>query len=211
MSRRTDFLDTARVAAALLRDPALARDWEKPSALPEFSVAGLAGHFAYQVLALPAILDGPIPPELPVSLLEHYSRVEWVGADLDHDLNVRIRDSGEQAATEGPAALADQVDAAIADLAGRLPGTPDRPVRIPFWGPWSLSLEDLLVTRMMELTVHADDLAVSIGVPTPEFPVSAVESVLDLLSRLALRRRGAPAMLRALTRAERAPGDITAF
>ncbi|MCK2242837.1 MULTISPECIES: maleylpyruvate isomerase N-terminal domain-containing protein [unclassified Crossiella] len=211
LNTRSDFLATARVAAQLLRHPALAGSWDKPSALPEFSVAGLAGHLAFQVTALPTILAGPIPPELPISLPEHYNRVEWVDADLDHELNVRIRDSGEAAAANGPAALADSVDAALTTLTETLPDLPERTVRIQFWGPWSLSLEDMLVTRMMELTVHSDDLAVSLGVPTPDFPPAAVEAVVDLLSRLALRRHGAPAVLRALTRAERAPASVTAF
>jgi len=84
-------------------------------------------------------------------------------------------------------------------------------VRIPLWGPWSLRLDDLLITRMMELAVHADDLAVSVGIPTPELPRSAVDTVVDLLSRLAVRRHGATAVLRALSRAERAPATIAAI
>jgi hypothetical protein len=74
-----------------------------------------------------------------------------------------------------------------------------------------MRLDDLLVTRMMELAVHADDLAVSVGIETPALPPTSVETVVDLLSRLALRRHGPTAVLRALSRAERAPATITAF
>jgi hypothetical protein len=72
-------------------------------------------------------------------------------------------------------------------------------------------VSDFLTTRMMEVLVHSDDLAVSIGVATPDFPPMAVELVTDLLVRLATRRHGAVPVIRALSRAERAPASIAAF
>jgi hypothetical protein len=56
--------------------------------------------------------------------------------------------------------------------------------------------------------VHADDLAVSVGVPTPGFPPQVEDWVVGLLSRLAMDRHGANAVIRALSRAERAPATI---
>jgi len=163
------------------------------------------------VLALPDTLAAPEPTEPVISLMEHYGRVAWIGA-LDADINVRIRRGGDEIGAEGPAALADRYDAAAAGLAASLTtAAPDRAARIPLWGPWSMRLDDLLVTRMTELAVHADDLAVSVGTEAPPLPPTAVETVVDLLSRLAGRRHGAAAVLRALSRAERAPATITAF
>jgi hypothetical protein len=213
MSVREDFLTVAGRAADLLREPAVAEHWARPSALPEFSVAGLAGHLAYQVLVVPSVLAAPRPCEPTVPLLGHYEQASWVGAELDADINVRIRRGGEQLAAraEGPAALAEQVAAAVVELTGSLPADLERPVRMTIWGPWSLRLEDLLVTRMMELAVHSDDLAVSVELPTPVLPPSAVQTVIDLLSRLAVRRHGAASVLRALSRAERAPENIAAI
>ncbi|GAA4443079.1 maleylpyruvate isomerase N-terminal domain-containing protein [Phytohabitans houttuyneae] len=209
---RDDFIATARAVAPLFRDPAVAAAWDGPSALAEFSVGGLAGHLAYQVLALPGVLAAPEPTEPVISLAEHYGRVAWIGADLDAEINVRIRQGGDAIGAEGAHALAERYDAAVDDLAAGLPAAaPDRNARISLWGPWSMRLDDLLVTRMMELAVHADDLAVSVGVETPPFPPTAVETVVDLLSRLAVRRHGPTAVLRALSRAERAPDTITAF
>jgi uncharacterized protein (TIGR03083 family) len=210
-STRDDFLATARSAADLLREPAVAAAWSRPSALEKFSVAGLAGHLAYQILSAEQALAGPVPKLPTISLLEHYGRVQWIDAGLDDEINVRIRDGGEEAAAEGPAALVRRVDAAVKQLTDGLATAADRPVRIPLWGPWTLMLDDLLVTRMMELAVHSDDLAVSVGIATPALPQSAVEEVIDLLSRLAMRRHGPTAVLRALSRAERAPDTIAAF
>jgi hypothetical protein len=174
-------------------------------------VAGLAGHLAYQILAIPRILTEPVPSEQTISLLEHYARVKWIDAELDDDINVRIRHGGDDEAAEGPEALVARVDFAVKELTDRLALVADRPVRIPLWGPWSLMLDDMLITRMMELAVHSDDLAVSVGLPTPTLPESAVNTVIDLLSRLAVRRHGPTAVLRALSRAERAPATIAAF
>ncbi|GII66094.1 hypothetical protein Skr01_61790 [Sphaerisporangium krabiense] len=208
---KDDYLATARAAANLLRDPAVAAAWEKPSALAEFRVSGLAGHLAYQILIISRILDSPVPQEPTISLLDHYGRAEWVGKPVDDDFNVRIREGAEQVAADGPEALAALVDATVAELSDGLPRAENRPVRVPLWGPWSLLLDDLLVTRMMELAVHSDDLAVSVGVPTPPIPQTAVDTVVDLLSRLAVRRHGPTNVLRAFSRAERAPATIAAF
>ena len=211
MGVREDLIAAAEVAARLLREPSVAAKWEQPSALAEFSVAGLAGHLAFQVLAIPQIVAAPVPSEETVPVLEHYARVAWVDAALDDEISVRIRSSGEEVAADGPGRLADDVDAVIADVRASLRSTPNRAVRIAFWGPWSLTLDDMLLTRTMELVVHADDLAVSVGLPTPEFPADVTDAVIDLLTRLSVRRHGPAAVVRALSRAERAPATIAAF
>jgi uncharacterized protein (TIGR03083 family) len=210
-STRDDFLSTARSAADLLREPAVAAAWSGPSALPKFTVGGLAGHLAYQILSAQQALTGPVPKVPTITLLEHYGRVQWIDAGLDDEINVRIRDGGDELAGGGAVALAARVDAAVEHLTDDLAAAADRPVRIPLWGPWTMLLDDMLITRMMELAVHSDDLAVSVGIATPELPQSAVDTVIDLLSRLAVRRHGPTAVLRALSRAERAPDSIAAF
>jgi len=63
----------------------------------------------------------------------------------------------------------------------------------------------------MEIAVHSDDLAVSAGIDTPDLPAAVIEPVVDLLTRIAVRRHGQPAVLRALSRAERAPDTIAAI
>jgi hypothetical protein len=63
----------------------------------------------------------------------------------------------------------------------------------------------------MEMVVHADDLAASIGVDTPEFPEEAVSPVLGLLAGVAVRRHGQAAVVRALSRPQRAPESVSAF
>ncbi|MET8912303.1 maleylpyruvate isomerase N-terminal domain-containing protein [Micromonospora sp. NPDC004551] len=208
---RTAYLTAARSAAALLAEPAVATRWDTPSALAEFRVGGLAGHLAFQVLAVPGVLAEPVPPGEPIGLLDHYARGTWIGAAVDDEVNVGIRSSGERVAADGPDALRATVDSTVDRLAAALALEPAGRVVHLARGPWSLTLDDYLTTRLMELAVHSDDLAVSVGVPTPELPAEVLDPVLALLTRLAVRRHGQPAVLRALSRAERAPASVTAF
>lgn len=208
---RQAYLRVAESTAALLRTPALADRWDDPSALAQFPVSGLAGHLAWQILCVPVLLADAPPAEPPVTVLDHYAKSAWVDASIDDEINVGIRRRGDELAGDGPAALADRVDATVAQLRTALAAEPaDRVVRAR-WTTWSLTLDDFLLTRMMELAVHGDDLAVSVDVPTPPLPAEVHQPVLGLLCALSARRHGATAVLRALSRAERAPATIAAF
>ena len=210
-SIRDAYLDAAASAATLLREPAVAAAWDRPSALAEFSVRGLAGHLATQVFNVELTLAEPLSREPAIGLLDHYGRVRWLGADINDEANVDIRSGGERSAAGGPAELVARVDEAIERLRPALHAEPaNRVVTMP-WTGWSLRLDDFLTTRLMEIAVHSDDLAVSAGVPAPELPLAALDPVVVLLSRLALRRHGQAALLRALSRAERAPATIAAL
>lgn len=208
---RAAYLEAAAVAAALLRDPAVAAAWDRPSVLAKLSVSGLAGHLARQVLQVRELLAREQPADQPIPLLDHYARSAWVGADVDDDVSVEIRRVSGAEAVDGPAALADRVDVSLRALQDMLAMEPaERLVQSPR-GPWSLTLDDVLLTRLVEISVHCDDLAVSVGVPTPELPARVLEPVLALLCQLAARRHGPTAVLRALSRAERAPATIAAL
>ncbi len=208
---REAYLQAAQSAVDLLADPAVSGSWEAPSALPSFSVRGLSGHLASQILFVPQTLGEPVPEGEPVSIMEHYRRVTWIGADVDADISVNIRTGGEKSAAGGAADLVARTEAAIRELRDSFATEPvDRVVHPPA-GPWPIRLDDFLITRMMEIAVHSDDLAHSVGVPTPVLPDSVLDPVLALLSGLAVRRHGPTAVLRALSRAERAPATIAAF
>jgi hypothetical protein len=205
------YLTAAERAATLLAAPEVVRAWDEPSALAKLSVKGLAGHLATQVFVVPKMLTVPAPTEPLISIHEYYARVSWLGSDLDDPVNAGIRASGEDEATAGAAALAAEVDACVLQLRGTLPAAPGQPVRRANWGPWSISFDDFVTSRLLEIVVHSDDLAHSVGIATPDFPREAVETVVDLLSRIALRRHGATNVLRALSRSERAPASISAL
>lgn len=207
---RDAYLQAAESAAGLLGDPAVAAQWTRPSALAEFRVSGLAGHLGAQVLSVVRVLDEPLTDRPPETLLGHYERGDWIDARVDDEVNVGIRSSGEEVAAGGAAGLTADVESAAISLRTTLPAEPaDRVVQLP--GRWALHLDDYLLTRMMEVAVHSDDLAVSVDVPTPALPPEVLEPVVLLLANLAIRRHGQPAVLRAFSRSERAPASIAAF
>jgi len=211
MTIRQSYLAAAGVAAAFLRAPAVAEAWDEPSALAKMSVGGLAAHLARQIILIPGVLTAPPAEEAPIGLLEHYARAKWRGADLDDEANASIRANGELLAQPGAQAIAEQAAAALAELTSLLAAEdPDRAIYLT-WTGWALTVDSLLTTRTLEIVVHTDDLAASLGLPTPQFPTPVVETVIDLLSRLAVQRHGAVAVLRALSRAERAPATIAAI
>jgi hypothetical protein len=208
---RASFVTAALTAFEVASAPEVRGAWREESACPGMSVGGLAHHLLQQATNTVRLLEMEPVAEPPIALLEHYERAAWVKGGPDDPANVDIREGSDAAATDGP----DKVLALAADALGRLPAAleghrlPDL-VRIP-WQGWSLTTEDFLITRAMEIVVHADDLAVSVGLPTPEFPDDVITDVLRLLAGVATRRHGQTAVVRALSRPQRAPESISAF
>ncbi len=209
------FPAAAEIAGALATDPAVAARWADESSCAGMTVGGLAHHLAGQARSTVRLLAAPPGDEEPIPLIEHYRRAAWVRSGPDEEANTDIRDGSNESAAGGPAALAEQVsqdltalpEAIAPVLAGeRRPDT----VHIP-WQGWSLSTEDFLVTRLMEIVVHSDDLAASVDLAPPAWPDPVVTPVLALLSAVAVDRHGQTAVVRALSRPQRAPDSVSAF
>lgn len=207
------FVDAARIALDLAATPEVKAAWTAESSCAGMTVGGLAHHLVQQAGHAVRLLELDPVAEPPIPLLEHYARAAWVEAGPDDDANVAVREGADSAAAAGP----DDVLAHGRAALERLPAVlhehhtriPDQ-VRIP-WQGWSLTTSDFLVTRAMEIVVHADDLASSVGLTTPELPDDVVADVLGLLSGVAVRRHGQAAVVRALSRPQRAPASVSAF
>ena len=205
------FVTAARSVADLLARPEVAAAWDQPSALPAWKVSGLAGHLGDQAPLVVTLLTAEESDREPITLDEHYRRAAWVGAAVDDEVNVSIRAAGERDAAEGRDALVARVRDALDALPAALATTlPDRSVLIP-WQGWAVRRDDFLTIRMMEIAVHSDDLAASVGLDAPSLPDAVLGPVLGLLTRLAVTRHGQSAVVTALSRAERAPDRINAF
>jgi len=207
---RPAFLAAAdHVVAIVSRDDVAAR-WHQPSALPEWSVGGLVVHLASQPVTTLGLLRGE-PATDAIALDEHYARSAWVSGGLDDDVNVSIRSGSDAQAEAGRDAVLARVVAARAELPGVLADQhADRAVLIP-WTGWALQRDDFLTGRMMEIVVHGEDVAASVGFTSPPLPDDVLAPVVALLTRLAVRRHGQGAVVSALTRTERAPRTISAF
>ncbi|WP_430501639.1 maleylpyruvate isomerase N-terminal domain-containing protein [Micromonospora trifolii] len=214
MSRPVDALDVtfpiaASIALDLIRRPEVTEQWSSPSALPHLSVGGLACHLGRQAVRAAELL--PTPSDLPTleSADNHYERAAWV-TEGSPDKDSVASGPDEADAVRGPADLharSAQALKEVGDLLSR--GAAREVVPIP-WQGWALPRSEFLLTRQLEVVVHSDDLAVSVGVPTPEFPAEVFDPVRDLLVRLAVRRNGQSALISALSRSERAR-NISAF
>lgn len=211
MDTRDDYLRAAEAALTLLQNEAVAAAWDQPSALELMSVGALAAHLTNQYTSVPGIVAAAPSVEQPLTLLDYYSEVKWRGAALDNETNTAIREGGEAAAEAGPAQVAANAAAALEKTRGLLPGVAESQVILVPWSGLSLVLGDFLTTRLLEIVVHCDDLAYSVGLPGPQFPPAVTDRVIGLLSRLAVQRHGVTSVLRALARAERAPAGIAAI
>jgi hypothetical protein len=209
------YLAAAATTAEFLASPAVAAAWDRPSALTELAVSGLAGHLARQITAVPGLLasatGSPAGGHETLSALEHYDRISWVGAPVDADVSVAVRRNGEEEAADGPADLAERTAEAVAGLGAALPEAPPGLLIFLPYAPWYLTLDGYLTTRLLEIVIHADDLAVSTGAEPPPLPAEATDTVLTLLTRIAAARLGPEMVLCAFARKERAPASITVF
>lgn len=198
---RAAFLDAASTAVHLLERRALAEHWADDSALRQFSVAALAGHLYRGMLTVEDYLNEPEPDGPGISAASYFHTLIR-SADINDPVHQSVRARGGQAAAGGPAALASDARAVLERLSSRLADTgPERRLRVA--GGLVMTLDDYLRTRVVELAVHADDLAASLGVelapPRPGTCGVAIEVLVDV----ARIRHGDMAVLRALARRER--------
>lgn len=184
----------------------VATAWDESSALDQFAVSGLAGHLVRAVTSVTAYLDRP-PPALGEALLDpagYMASIDGLSDDLSIALHQAIRNRGDTEAADGHAALVRRWDEQVWLLRTRL-ASESRERTLAALEGRAMLLDDYLVTRMMELVIHSDDLAVSVGVATPPFAPAAWQVVIDCLVGTATRRHGERAVLMALSRRERDP------
>lgn len=195
----------------LVAAPEVADAWDRESALPGFTVGGVVRHLVSQPeCAVEFLRIQPVPPHAgTLSLAGLYERTDWFLAPVDAAENSSIVDdfnamsAGRQ---EDSVAILDQ---ARADLPSAIDGA--GPTTYVPWQDCCLATDDFLVVRLMEVVVHADDLAASIGAEAPAFDDEALHPVLALLAMLSAGRHGQDATLRALARTERTSGSVSAF
>ncbi|WP_353511107.1 maleylpyruvate isomerase N-terminal domain-containing protein [Intrasporangium sp.] len=207
---RAAFVEAADHVIAILARDDVSTAWREPSALADWSVGGLVAHFAAQLPTALRLLRAE-PGSDPIAVDEHYHRSAWVGAAHEAEVNAGIREGGEREASDGHAAVLAAAVRARAELPAVLAGQPaDRAVLIP-WAGWSLLRDDFLTGRMLEIVVHGEDVAASVGFTAPRLSRAVLGPVLGLLTRLAMEKHGQGAIVSALTRSERAPRTISAF
>jgi uncharacterized protein (TIGR03083 family) len=132
----------------------------RPTRLGEWTVRELVAHLAVEIGWVPAHLDDPQQGRAALEL------TSWVGAvaTVAPLLDAQVREAAGGEFAGGPAEVAGgfdrAADALIALLDGPAAADPLRRFEIRLG---SMPLTDMLVTRLVETVVHADDLADALG------------------------------------------------
>ena len=199
----------ARSVGRLIASSEAAQDWGHPSALAQMSVGALAAHIISGLGRTEAVLD-EAPPDsgLVVGIAAYYGRNRIGSAEeLETGIHLALRADAERRAEAGPQALAsafeDLVDRLVPRLDGAPPGRLVSVIQVPGAGA---ALGGYIKTRIVELVVHGDDLAASIGAQWDP-PADAATATIEVLLDLARARSGDLEVIRVFARRERA--DLT--
>ena len=203
------FREAAEAFGEIVARPEVGKSWEQPSALEGYSVGGIVAHVNAGIGWLGPLLDAPAQSDVRPSTRNDLLRF-FHGLKLDpndatrnpvHDV---LRDKFERAASHGWESNRDKYLGLVETLTSRLEGeSAERLVDLRPFEPLVLRLGDFLPTRILELVVHADDLATSVGIDA-HLPESAATTTIDLMLDIARTGHGDLAVVRAHARRERA-------
>ena len=197
---RRAFFESFAAVRPLLDHDELERRWLSESALRGFSVRGLAGHLVHAGRRPVEYLAADVPEDArPVPGPHYYATVL---PSMDRSAHDDVITRGEASAGGGPGDLRARYRETLDALPDVLADEPsDRIVQV--FGGVVLLLDDYLVTRICEILIHTDDLAMSLGVTPPETPQAAVDLAIDHLVAVGRAMHGDRAVLMALSRRER--------
>lgn len=197
---RNAYLDSYRALRPLAESEELADRWDSESVLRDFSVRGLAGHLIARTgWAVLDYLDATPPADAePVEAAGYYATVL---PRMGRAENEMVRTRGEEAVPDGPQGLLARYEKALEGLTILDSEPDDRLVTV--FGGVVMRLDDYLVTRICEILIHADDLALSLEVEPPAFPRAAWDLALEHLLAVARLTHGDRAVLMGFARRER--------
>lgn len=199
----------AQLATGVLAAEEVARRWHDESKVPGFSVGGLAAHLYAGIRRLEIGLNEVVPEDATtVGLVEFYG-CNWV-EDPPHldGMHAAILRDAERQAGHGVDTMRRRLSDVVDRLRDRLASESlDRVVPVLQVRNGVTPLSEYLATRVVELVVHSDDLAMSAGLLDQPIPPAAAEVVIGVCVELARARYGDLGVVRAFTRVERAGPD----
>ena len=206
-SVRTHYLAAADAALALIEHERTAELWQHPSVLEGLTVGALAAHLARSVLQVQWFLDGEVTGNAHlVTAASYYARLEGT-ASRSSALNRGVELRSRETAAQGATALRKSARTTLDELRSRIPNEPRaRRVAVAHRPGEELLLDDYLRTRLVEIAVHTEDLALSLQVDHAA-PPEAIAAAAELLFEAARERHGDAAVLRAMSRRERDLND----
>jgi hypothetical protein len=199
--------DTSCAVIEFTDSAPVSMNWTAQSSLPDMTVAALAGHLIHSgILLVGEALDlSPMPSE-PRTAGQLLSGVPLDATSTTHD---GVRAVAEGQALQGLEDLIARARACVESATVRLDERVDTDLVAFPWDPpiITMTLTEFLRTRLLELVVHLDDLAISVGID--ELPVSpqAVAVACAVAVEIDIERYGATKVVRALCRSARNPPD----
>ena len=201
---RLHFSTAIPTVRGILATTELRDRWSEPSALDLMTNAALAGHLVRAVTTVGTYLDAPVETADRVLLDApgYLMSIDGLNEDVTTDLHASIRRRGEETAAGGWETLLERWDEGSAALVDRLVTEPADRIVVVLEGR-RMRLDDYLVTRLVEMLVHVDDLCAGLGLDPPPFERETASLVIGCLVEVARRRHGDAAVIVALTRRER--------
>ncbi|MFD8512904.1 sterol carrier family protein [Streptomyces antimycoticus] len=167
-------LRLVRKAAEGLEPTAL----DAPTRLGDWTVRELIAHLSMAVTSVVRLLELPAPPVREVTVTGWASAVAGHSGSIDEDTRGLAADAD-------PGELLERAEARFAEVAAVAPADRLLAARVG-----AMRLDDYLVTRCVELVVHADDLADAIGVPVPHDRQALATATRVLADALAVKAPG---------------------
>jgi hypothetical protein len=205
------FLATGFDFLELAGRPEVAAKWSEPSALERMSVGAVAAHGLGNLEQILNDCERPEPATHRLLGIVEYTRSARLEKreDLDrfegHDMIIK---GAEKLASKGPGPVIERAAAWLEQLQWILPAMdPAKHVYLPRLPPMAGPLAMMVANRTNELVVHMDDLAVSVGLPTPPLRPEAAAMALTVLVSVARKVNTDLELIRAMARAERAKPD----
>lgn len=193
-------IKAVEAAAELINRPSVGVAWDEPSALEGMTVGGLAAHLVRAAGATIAYLDRtPADAEPEGDLL---TPVTYFHAAVDSPIHEQIKQVSADESAVGHTAMATRCSDLAEHLRQRLVDEPAERL-IGALGGRMLTLDDFCRTRLIEILLHVDDLAVSVGEPRPATDPEGVAIVIDIIEGIARFRHGDWEVIYALARSER--------
>jgi len=194
---RAAYLDAARVAVALSESHDVRDRWDEPTVLPHLRVGALVAHLARSVLQPASYLDTDAVTNTDgIDAVGHYRSFTNL-RDPRSEANTSTVERAVAAAAAGHRAVVGAMPRALRSLEARLEAFPEDRVVTTF-GDLPMTLDEYLRTRCVELSVHVDDLARSVG-RSDHVPEAAIRIAIDVVLDVAADRIGMIDVLRSLT------------
>lgn len=153
----------------LVIDDRVSQAWANHSRLAGYTIGGIAGHVLSLMMGFQRRIEAP---EVDVEIIPY---LQWYGpAVSSNERHARLIEAGQVLASRGPDRLAADLELVAEQLGHTLrDATSDLAVPLASIPGKGVCLVDYLRTRFVEITVHGDDIAVSIELVVPAFPPMA--------------------------------------